>query len=511
MRRAPQLQMTMPFSFRRLGPGLLLLAAMLWLLRDTAVAMVTIWTRSETFAHAFLVPPIALWLVWRRRTQLSSLPQQPVPWLLVLIAAACLLWLMGELAAVASASQFALVTLIVLSVPALFGWAIARELTFPLAFLYFAVPFGEFMVPQLMSWTADFTVQALRATGIPVYREGLQFVIPSGSWSVVEACSGVRYLIASFMVGSLFAYLNYTSTKRRLIFMLAALLVPLVANWMRAYLIVMIGHLSGNELAVGVDHLIYGWVFFGIVIGTMFFIGARWAEPDATRPSRTATAGVGTPGPVWAVAAGILALLVGTQAWIWRLDHAVATGPVALVTPMAVKGWAPATAPMPWKPGFRGPIAVAEQAYVAEGQPAWLWIGYYRRQGEDRKLVSSINGIVSSDDSDWAVTQRGSRSATQDLPAFRTATIRHGGTLVGDSSLRLRVWQTYWVGGRWVASDARAKIWQALDRLLGRGDDGAAVLIAVPLTSDADGAAERFARDSLGGIAATLDSARGTR
>jgi exosortase/archaeosortase family protein len=129
----------------------------------------------------------------------------------------------------------------------------------------------------------DFTIAALQATGIPVYREGLNFVIPSGSWSVVEACSGVRYLIASFMVGTLFAYLNYNSWKRRAGFMLISIVVPIVANWLRAYMIVMIGHLSGNTLAVGVDHLIYGWVFFGVVIMIMFMIGARWSEPQVVR------------------------------------------------------------------------------------------------------------------------------------------------------------------------------------------------------------------------------------
>ena len=40
---------------------------------------------------------------------------------------------------------------------------------FPLGFLFFAVPFGDFLLPVLMQWTADFTVLALRATGIPVY------------------------------------------------------------------------------------------------------------------------------------------------------------------------------------------------------------------------------------------------------------------------------------------------------------------------------------------------------
>jgi Transmembrane exosortase (Exosortase_EpsH). len=44
-------------------------------------------------------------------------------------------------------------------------------------------------------------------------------------------------------------------------------------------MIVMLGHYSGNTIATGVDHLVYGWLFFGIVIGVMFLIGARWVDP----------------------------------------------------------------------------------------------------------------------------------------------------------------------------------------------------------------------------------------
>ena len=85
---------------------------------------------------------------------------------------------------------------------ALLGTEVARRIAFPLGFLFFAVPFGDFLTPWLVDRTADFTVVALRATGIPVFREGTEFVIPTGSWSVVQACSGIRYLMASVMVVS---------------------------------------------------------------------------------------------------------------------------------------------------------------------------------------------------------------------------------------------------------------------------------------------------------------------
>jgi exosortase len=109
-----------------------------------------------------------------------------------------------------------------------------------------------------MDRTADFTVAAIRASGVPVHREGNYFLIPSGRWSIVEACSGLRYLIASFMVGCLYAYLSYRSPVRRATFIAASIVVPIVANWLRAYMIVMHGHLPSNRIAVGDDHFISG-------------------------------------------------------------------------------------------------------------------------------------------------------------------------------------------------------------------------------------------------------------
>ena len=73
--------------------------------------------------------------------------------------------------------------------------------------------------------------------------------VPGRSLFVTEACSGLRYLVASVMVGTLFAYLNYRSYRKRTVFMLVSLAVPVLANWLRAYIIVMMGHLSGNKLA----------------------------------------------------------------------------------------------------------------------------------------------------------------------------------------------------------------------------------------------------------------------
>lgn len=466
--------------------------ATLWLYRDTLGSLVSTWSSSDTYAHGLVVPLISLWLVWRIRTDVAQLFPRPSLPTLGLLLPVVLFWFAGDLVTVNAVTQLALVLMIMLAVPAVLGWGVTRAVAFPLGFLLFAVPIGDFMLPQLMEWTADFTVLALRWSGIPVYREGLQFVIPSGSWSVVEACSGIRYLIASVTVGSLFAYLSYRSLGKRLLFVGVSILVPLVANWLRAYLIVMIGHLSGNELATGVDHLIYGWVFFGIVIMAMLLIGARWADaPVPSSPPATASQVAGLlPGStsVWrtvlssAVMLAVMSLPILLHVYV---DRGTRSGPVRLSTPAVSAAWALATEPpADLQPDFRNPATSAAWGFSGpDGAAVGLHISYYRQQSYERKLVSSVNSLVPPEHALWSQTASARAQVETDTQTFRVveSQLRQQGGALTSEARRLLAWRFYWVNCRFTASDIEAKLQGALSRLSGRGDDGAIVVLFTPM------------------------------
>ncbi len=492
------------------GPGLAflgLVALCIGVYFQTAAAMVSIWVRSETFAHAFVVPPLVLWMVWRKRAELSALAPRPSPWMLPVLAVAALAWLLGDLMVANAVAQLAFTAMLVVAVPATLGWDVTRRLIFPLAFLFFAVPVGEALTPQMMQWTADFTVMALRASGIPVYREGLQFVVPTGNWSVVEACSGIRYLMASFMVGSLFAYLNYSSPRRRLAFAAVSIALPIVANWLRAYMIVMLGHLSNNRIATGADHLLYGWVFFGVVILGMFFIGARWAEPARPpRPADTVRRG-GRSGsgaaPSWPVAAAAALLIVAPQLVLngRPADSAVATRPVIAMPDTLAGGWTAVDEPPgEWKPVYVEPSAEALRTYRHGNLRVGVYIAYYRGQTPQSKLISSNNMLLASSDHRWNLLQQGSRDlALDDALGGSGALALSTGTLLASEvpgrvdRPRLETARYYWVGGRHTASDVGAKLYGAWQRLAGGADESAAVIV--------------FARDvPNGSAAAALDA-----
>ena len=364
------------------------IAVMLVMYQQTALSTIAIWQRSETFAHGFLIFPISLYLIWTKRKTLAEITPRPDFRGLPVLAGLGLGWLFSDAGSVLVIAQYCLVAMIPVAVWTLLGSQVARAIAFPLGFLFFAVPAGEFLIPHMMNFTADFVVAALRLTGIPVYREGTFFTIPSGQWSVVEGCSGLRYLIASFTLGSLYAYLTYRSTRRRLIFAALSLIVPVIANGMRAYMIVMIAHLSDMKLALGVDHLIYGWVFFGIVMLLLFWIGAIWREDQEDHPPgevKLSTGVASTPIPSRAFFVASIALIAVAALWpayaTYLDNRPVKTSGLLIELPDSMNGWVKQNTPLSdWQPHYIGPDAHTMQTYQKDGMAVSVYVGYYRTQ-----------------------------------------------------------------------------------------------------------------------------------
>lgn len=460
---------------------------------DTAGSMVAIWLRSDTFAHGFLILPIALWLAWRDRPALAVMTPRPAPWAIALMLGPGAAWLLAVLVDVLVVQQLAYVALLVLGVWAVLGTAIARRLAFPLGFLFLAVPMGAGLEDPMMDLTADWTVRLIRLTGIPVYQQGRFFELPSGSWSVVQACSGVRYIIASFTLGLIYAYITYRSLPRRLLFVAASLIVPVVANVLRAFGIVMIGHFSGMKYATGVDHLIYGWVFFGLVMLLLFWIGAFWQEDiagavnDRAPPLNMAPRNAGA-----FVATGAIALLCAALGP--TLAGATAGGaPVvaarSIPPPAAARGWEVGYGTLSsWQPRPRNADRTLAATYIRDEAVVQLHLQQFFDQKHGAELVAYGDPWVSAD-SGWRVVDR--RTTADALP---------DSTMVAEVEIvsagqrdRLLAWSWYRVDGTSTANDYVAKLLEARQQLRFAGRSGARVFLATPV----DGAAVDAARQRL--------------
>ena len=407
-----------------------------------------IWSRSETFAHGFLILPISLWLVWNQREKIAQVSPRPVWWIVILMLPLGLVWLLAWLVGVAILQQLAMVAMIVTGIWAIIGHRLGRLLLFPLLFLFFAVPIGEGLIAPMMEYTASSTVWLIELTGIPVYREGLNFALPSGQWSVVEACSGVRYIIASVTVGTLYAYLTYRSWYRRVIFVVISAIVPILANSARAYIIVILGHLSGMTIATGADHLVYGWLFFGLMIFLLFWLGSFFREdyPEARdhRGTADAAAGQGSPVParmVLAVACSlVLAASVAPLLAITAFDSTVSQVHRSIELPAPQRNWVRVRdAGWEWRP----PARLASQVsgyFESGGRVVGVYVQYTDGSTEGAEVIGS--SII------FALEESGYLVVRQEKVAAR---LPHGITLVDEAQIRgggseVLAWSWYTLG-----------------------------------------------------------------
>lgn len=490
--------------------------ATLFLFHETAASIVAIWMRSQTFAHGFLVAPISLWLIWRQRHELAAIDPKPAPWVLVLTAGGVLLWLLARMVDIQIIQQLCLVGILITGVWTLLGTRIVYTIAFPLAFLFTAVPMGESLIVPLTNLTADTTEYLIRLSGVPLLREGNFLTLPTGKWSVVEACSGIRYLIASVTLGLVYAYLAYRVWWKRVIFVVAATVAPIVANSLRAYGVVMLGHLSNMKYGVGVDHLYYGWIFFGIVMLLLFWLGSFWEDGQAKQggnEEHRQEPSVSPWSPSCLVTVLVMLVLVALGPLVsWSMLRASTSMDLAeLQTPEAGVSWvASSHHDWNWLPHQPGADQVLENYYHRGTDTAGLFLYQYLTQQQGVELVAGAQPWTSGGEG-WHLRQRDMVNITLDRGK---RTLRVQEALISSGQRHLLIWSWYRVDGQYTSNPYLAKLYEARQQLLQGYRQGARYFLAVEIEDlyvnepllDPRAFLQDFLHDHQAAMESTLDS-----
>ncbi len=379
------------------------------------------WWDISTYNHILLVPLIIAWLVQQRAGGLARLT--PAAWWpgLVLFALAAAVWLLGSFAGLAILRQIGAVSLLIAAVPALWGPRVAAGLAFPLGYMAFLVPFGEELVPPMQMVTAAMTVALVHLSQIPATIDGVFIDTPAGLFEVAEACSGVKFLIAMLAFAVLAAHVCFRGLRRRAVFLAFALTVPILANGVRAWATVYAAQYVGIERAAGIDHIIYGWVFFGLVIAATLAASWRYFDRPPGDPLIDADALLGSPllGRLEAWRTDALRMALGLAVitslmlvWADAATRVSAPLPSQIFLP-DVKGWARADyAPRTWwQPRAGGADHRLLGSYAdGRGRRVDVFLALYSAQGKGKRASGFGEGALSAD-TGWAWLKPGRAEA----------------------------------------------------------------------------------------------------
>jgi EpsI family protein len=325
----------------------------------------------------------------------------------------------------------------------------------------------------------------------------------------------MRYLIAALVVGTLYAYLTYRSQIRRLLFVLITVVFTFFASGMRVYMIVMIGHFIDMRYAKGFDHLFIGWVFFGIVMLLLFWMGSFWHEDE--RQVTTDNPGSGMDRLAAGVTrsrfviigiASLLVLSVWPAAGSWIDSRTNSYVEVSLPVPVAASGWSPSPQLVnDWVPRYLGFDAVVHQTYQKEGRRVGVYLPYYQAQRQGAELINARNRILETNRAAWKKASQENLGITvsgQKINALKTKLSSNRGSLL--------VYHWNWFDGTYLSSPHMAKLLEVKNQLLGRHLPAAAVIVYTDLSEDGDDAAralQSFINDMLPAIERSLDLATG--
>ena len=248
-------------------------------------AATRVWSSSTAYGHCWLILPIALWLVHERRGEAAAVRAAPIAWPALLGLPMAVFWVAADLLGVMEGRQIAAVGFVELALLAALGVRLYWVLSAAFLYLIFLVPFGAFLTPALQDFTASFVAHGLDLLGVPNRVTQFQIEIPEGNFYVAEACAGLRFLIASIAFGALYAVTIFRSPWRRVAFIAVSCVVPVIANGFRGLGIVLLGHVLGSAQAAATDHILYGWIFFAIVILALAAAGLPFRQDQVV--SRT--------------------------------------------------------------------------------------------------------------------------------------------------------------------------------------------------------------------------------
>jgi exosortase len=242
-----------------------------WLIRLTALVFAILWfdlinqLRPEwwlnpQYNYGLIVPILSLYLLWRRWCNRPA-PSQPesasAAVAMILFCAALVL----PVRFVAEANPdwrllswllaFAVVTISILFTYLVGGRSWLHHFAFPFLFFLIAVPwpvrFEESVIQGLMRAVTSINVNFLMLAGIPALQHGNVIEVRTGFIGIEEACSGVRSLQAALMI-SLFLGELYSFTKvRRLVLLIAGVLLAFFCNVVRTAFLVWAGTTKGPK------------------------------------------------------------------------------------------------------------------------------------------------------------------------------------------------------------------------------------------------------------------------
>ncbi len=239
----------------------------------TLVDLANDWWTDPSLSQGLLIPPLAIWIAWMRRDLTLAHPVKPANRGLLMIAGACLLFLLGRFGAEFFLARTSFVVLLAGLIWTFWGVERLRTMVFPILLLATMVPLPvtvyNMLAAPLQLFASDVATRLAQAFGVSVYRDGNIINLAHISLDVERACSGLNSLSALMVGAILLGFLQCSRAKTRVLLFLLSMPISVAVNVLRVTGTAIIADYH-EDLALGFYHTFTGWLVFIVGFAALY-------------------------------------------------------------------------------------------------------------------------------------------------------------------------------------------------------------------------------------------------
>jgi exosortase len=250
----------------------------LWSYWPGLVELWQLWMLSDEYSSGLLVPFLALYVLWSRRSDIAGCPIKPSIWGLFTFAGAQAVRLFGLFLMYSSAERLSIVLSIAALILLLFGWKLFRKVSPILLFLCLMLP-----LPNIIQYNVGLNLQHLATSsavfcleliGYAVAQDGHTIDMGNVSVAVLEACNGLRMITAFFVISGLVVMLVRRKWWEKLVILISSLPIALLCNTIRLVITAIFFTILEGEYWERVFHDFGGYVMMPLALAAV--VGELW-------------------------------------------------------------------------------------------------------------------------------------------------------------------------------------------------------------------------------------------
>lgn len=432
---------------------LIIVAAAVLLYFPTFIELANRWVQwDESMAHGLPIVAVFVGLLYQRRREFTPQVSGPVERGLALfvLVAMSLAWALFYLVNISLLAQMALVPVLISAFWVAFGFRAVLQHRLLLVLPIFAIPVWDYLNGPLLFLSSEVVGEMVRWAKMPANIQGSSIFIPHGHIMIADGCSGLRYFVVALALAYIIGLLNRYDERKMLLLLSVAALLGIVTNWVRIFILIVIGYQTEMQSPLMEDHEFFGWVLFAVIcLPAIYFAPVVRASAKPMDPT-----GRRLPGKGGWLLAGCFLAAGPAVAYLSSSSASQSVEPVEVLSGLegvSVVDRLPMAVQVP-------PSRLTE-AYRASGTGVYLQRDQYIRESVNDKLVPYLGRLY--DHYSWSAIER-SALTVEGVP-IRLETYRH------QSSGR-QVVQAQWfeVGDYQVTSVKEAKLWQVPAALRGQ-------------------------------------------